>query len=166
MDKSFKVRSIIFGIKRLFGLHSGYNIVQLLIDVMKIYSFQKRLRFCVIDNASNNNTALTTIERYLATCGVIWSGKDHCLCCFGHVVSLIANAFTANKPLKKKKVARVKGAPKAPKVIWIRPEDAISIVHIITVYIIATSQRIEEFIRINSITDNNILHPIKENDTR
>ena len=90
--------------KRLFGPHLGQNIAQLLIDVIKIYSLQKRLGFYVIDNTSDNDIALTTIERYLATCGVIQLGKDHCLRCFRHVVSLIANAFTANKPLKKKKV--------------------------------------------------------------
>ena len=52
VDKSFKARLIILGMRRLFGPHSGQNMAQLL---------------------------------------------NRC----------IANAFTANKPLKKKKVAQV-----------------------------------------------------------
>jgi len=39
VDKSFKARSIILRIKRLFGPHSGQNMAQLLIDVIKTYSF-------------------------------------------------------------------------------------------------------------------------------
>jgi hypothetical protein len=79
---------------------------------------------------------------------------------------LVANAFTANKPLNTAKVRVPKGSRKAVKVKWVRPADAITKVHTITFFIMATSQRVEEFEALVLVTRDKKLHPIKENDTR
>ncbi len=60
-----------------------------------------------MDNAGDNDTALRKISHWLLTTyGVIQGADDHRLRYFGHVVGLIANAFTANKPLKAAGVSR------------------------------------------------------------
>jgi hypothetical protein len=127
---------VILGIKRLIGPYSGENIAQLLIKTLKTYNLAQRLGFCVLDNASDNDTLLHTVKAYLLTQGVTWSGNAHRLRCFGHIVSLIAGAFTTNKPLK---VVKEKGLSKAPKVLWIRPSDALSKLHYIIVFIMLTA---------------------------
>jgi hypothetical protein len=163
IDRDFKARTVLLGMKRLLGPHSGANMAELLIKVIKLYKLEKVLGFCVLDNARDNDTSLRSVQAYLLTQGIIWDGDAHRLRCFGHVVSLVVNAFTANKPLHSLKVRRPKGSPK---VKWIRPEDAISKLHHIIVFIMATSQRIEAFMEINNQVDDEVLHPVRENDTR
>lgn len=163
IDNSFKARTVLLGLKRLFGPHSGKNIASLVTTILTTYQLQNRLGFCIMDNASDNNTALEAIEQFLFDLGIHWNGKAHRLRCLGHVISLIANAFTENKPLKSKRVRRQKGTPK---VKWERPIDAITKLHIIIVFIMITSQRIEEFKAINTTTDEAFLLPIQENLTR
>ena len=109
VDRSFKARIVLLGLKRLHGPYSGINMAQLLIQVIKTYNLANILGFCVLDNAGDNDTSLCIVEAFLLTQGVIWSADDHRLRCFGHIVSLIVGAFIANKPLK---VIRAKGAPK------------------------------------------------------
>jgi hypothetical protein len=80
---------------------------------------------------------------------------------------LIANAFTANRPLK---VVRRAGDPKpikdpiAPK--WTRPVDTVSHLHAIITFIMATSQRIEQFQAINKVyIEEDFLRPVRDNNT-
>jgi hypothetical protein len=163
IDVEFKARTVLLGMKRLLGPHSGENIAHLLIKAIKAYKLAKILGFCVLDNAGDNDTSLCAVQAYLLNEGVVWNGDSHRLRCFGHIVSLIARAFTANKPLK---LVRPKGAPKLVKVPWVCPSDALSKLHHIIVFIMATAQRIEEFMEINNYTNDEILHPVRENDTR
>jgi hypothetical protein len=146
IDCNFKACIILLGLKRLVGSHSGENIAQLLIEAIKTYKLAIVLRFYVLDNARDNDTSLHVVETFLLTQGVIWSVDSHRLHCFGHIISLVARAFTANKPLK---VVQAKRTPKPLKVPWVRPSDALSKLHYIVAFIIAIAQRIEEFIVIN-----------------
>ncbi len=168
IDKRFKARTIILGMQRLYGPHSGEIMAPLIIKVLKIYELGPRLGFCVLDNAGDNDTALRSIQVYLASLGINWNADAHRLRCFGHIINLVANAFTANKPLKP---GREPGVPKpikdplAPK--WTRPDDAITHLHEIVKFITASSQRIEEFQEINQAhLDEDVLQPVRDNDTR
>ena len=113
IDRNFKARTVILGLKRLIGPHSGENIAYLLIETLKVYKLAHRLGFCVLDNARDNDTSLYTVEDFLLTQGVIWKADAHRLRCLGYIISLIAGAFTANKPLK---VVLAPSQPKPPKV--------------------------------------------------
>ena len=114
IDCNFKACTILLSLKRLVGSHSGENIAQLLIEAIKTYQLAKLLGFCVLDNVGANNTSLCIVETFLLTQGVIWSADSHRLHCFGYIISLVARAFTANKPLK---VAQAKGTSKPLKVL-------------------------------------------------
>jgi len=99
IDKNFKCHVVLLGMKRLYGAHSSENIAVLVIQTLQAYHLEKRLGFCVMDNATDNDTSLATIEVFLFSIGVKWSGTEHRFRCFGHVINLVINAFTANKPL-------------------------------------------------------------------
>jgi hypothetical protein len=130
------------------------------------------LGYCIIDNAPDNDTAHISVQAYLLSEGVIWSGEAHRLRCFRHVVNLITGVFTTNKPLKLPKAAEeaIRGAkPKIDKALkpkWVRPIDAILKLYIITVFIMLTSQRIEDFEKCVLAVKDKSLYLIKENDTR
>ena len=71
IDCNFKACTILLGLKRLIGSHSGENIAQLLIEVVKIYKLAKVLRFYILDNVGDNDTSLCIVETFLLTQGVI-----------------------------------------------------------------------------------------------
>lgn len=81
----------------------------------------------------------------LATHGVVWDGDKHRLRSFEHVVSLIPNAFTCNKPLKLARVARApKVTPNTEKPLSKRPVDCISKLYEIIFFIMRISARVKE----------------------
>lgn len=163
-DKSFQTKTVLLGMKRLFGPHSGANMGQLLIQAIKTYKIGDRLGFAVIDNAGDNDTALVSVQAYFQGKNVTWSGPAHRLRCFGHVVNLIMKAFLANKPLKAQRTRRDPVTGK--KTPWVRPFDAITKLHTIIVFIMWTGQRIDTFMALTQFSGEDMLHPVKENDTR
>ena len=135
----------------------------LLIETIKAYKLAHVLSFCVLDNARDNNTSLCLVQAYLLLQGVTWCVDAYKLRCFSYIVSLIAFAFIANKPLK---AIRAKGELKPPKVKWVCLNNALSKLYYIIVFIMVTAQRIEEFMKINTDIDDKVLYLVKENDTR
>jgi hypothetical protein len=135
LDRNFKAHTIMLGLKHLIGLHSGENISHLLIEMIETYKLAHILSFYVLDNAGDNDTSLHLVQAYLLLQGVTWSVDAYRLHCFSHIVSLIASTFIANKPLK---VIRAKGEPKPLKVKWVCPNNAISKLHHIIIFIIVT----------------------------
>jgi hypothetical protein len=120
-----------------------------------------------MDNALDNDITLREVSRYLlATKGVIWKADEHRLRCFGHVVSLIADAFIANKPLKSARVKRLPGVVKEDKPLWKRPIDAIFKLHEVIFFAMRTPARAKEWIDCTTEVSDDFLHPIKDNDTR
>ena len=134
----------------------------LLIKTIKAYKLAHVLGFCVLDNAKDNNTSLCLVQAYLLLQGVTWCADAYRLRCFGYIVSLIASAFIANKPLK---AIRAKGEPKPLKVKQVCLNNALSKLYHIIVFIMVIAQRIKEFIKINTDINNKVLYLVKENDT-
>jgi hypothetical protein len=64
-------KPLLFGLKRPVGSHSGENMAQLLVKVIKTYNLARVLGFCVLDNVGDNNTSLRIVEAFLLTQGVI-----------------------------------------------------------------------------------------------
>jgi hypothetical protein len=121
-----------------------------------------------MDNALDNDIILREISQWLlATHTIIWDGDKHRLHCFRHVVSLITDAFTANKPLKVLRVPRApKGTPKAQKPIWKRPVDAILKLYEIIFFAMRILERAREWQNYTIQASDDFLYPIKDNDTR
>jgi hypothetical protein len=121
-----------------------------------------------MDNTGDNNTILRKITCWLlAIYSIIWDTDEHRLRCFRHMVSLIANAFIANKPLKTARVLRIpKGTPKEKKPIWKRLSNAISKLHEVVFFAIRTPAYTKEWIDCTTEVFDNFLYLIKDNNTR
>lgn len=169
IDKFWINRTVLLALIPVTGSHAGINIGAVLIDVIKAYSLTRLLGFCVTDNAGDNDTSLVALEEWLSTQGVIWGARDHRLRCIGHIINLVANAFTANRPLKLRPIGRrrrVPGAPSAPKAKKERPVDCITKLHEIIKFATVPGQRLNEFMQLNNDTFTEMMKPIKDNDTR
>jgi len=61
LDDSHRNRITLIGLKRLRGSHSGENMAQLLIELLRDYELINKLRYFVIDNAPLNDTCLVKL---------------------------------------------------------------------------------------------------------
>ena len=111
IDCSWQARTVILGMKRLIGPHSGENMATLLKEVLQTYNLGPRLGYYILDNASNNDTCLRVVEDHLLLQGIQRDADAYQLCCFGHIVNLVATAFLENKPIKSACI-RLLGVPK------------------------------------------------------
>lgn len=169
IDKNWVNRTVLLALKPLKGKHCGVNIGNILIEVLKAYSLFEFLGFCVTDNAGDNDTSMLSVQAYLATLSITWVAEHHRLRCLGHIINLIATAFTANESLKIRAGARqrrVSGAPRVKKPKVERPVDCITKLHEIIKYIMAPGQRQDEFLSGSAELHIELLRPVRDQDTR
>lgn len=62
VNYTFRACTVILGLKRLFGEHTGYNMSLLIIQVIKAHNLSGRLGFCVLNNAGDNGICLRAVE--------------------------------------------------------------------------------------------------------
>jgi len=94
VTKSGEVRDCLIGLKRVGSSHSGQNMADTIIPVIKEYGLQDRLGYFMLDNITSNDSAVRAIIRELQP------GQDpgkHRLRCFGHILNLAVKAFLSGK---------------------------------------------------------------------
>lgn len=169
IDKWWINRTVLLSLRPLKGTHSGLNIGNILIEVLKAYSLSKLLGFCVTDNAGDNDTSMVTVEAWLLAMGIKWVAEHHRLRCLGHIINLISVAFTENEPVKIARPRRVRGVAgllKVKKPKKERPVDCITKMHEIMKFITAPGQRQDDFLSGSAELNVDLLRPVKDNDTR
>ena len=68
-------------------LHTGANVASIIHECLKKYNFTNRLISISFDNASNNNNAITRLERMLEPALDVSLFHVKCMC---HIINLIA----------------------------------------------------------------------------
>jgi hypothetical protein len=58
MDSKYAIRTILLGLREVIGDHSGENIGQTVVEVIREFQLDARLGVCVLDNAESNDTAV------------------------------------------------------------------------------------------------------------
>jgi hypothetical protein len=97
---------LLIDFRELIGEHSGENMAEAVWATMELYNLVGRVRFfsvnersclqssqviaIVMDNASNNNTLMTSLERRCSERGVLFSARDARMRCLPHTVHLAA----------------------------------------------------------------------------
>ena len=88
---------------RLKGPHSGENIAETIVAVVKTYEISNKIGYFVLDNAGLNNIYISAIIKQLNIKDI----KEHrCLCCLGYVLNLSVKAilFSKNPEVFKKDI--------------------------------------------------------------
>jgi hypothetical protein len=89
--------SVLLGIKRIKGSHSGENIAEIIIPVLQQYEITQNLGVFVADNAESNDTAIKAI---LTTVRPDLNHTTHRSRCLGHIINLAAKAFIFGKDVE------------------------------------------------------------------
>jgi hypothetical protein len=95
LDKDLKVRNLLAGIRRVKGAHSGENIAEAIIPILKQMISKERLGFFIGDNAGINDTAIRIILAHLLP--NLKDPDSRRVKCLGHIINLAAKAFLFGK---------------------------------------------------------------------
>jgi hypothetical protein len=68
--------------------HTGENIAEAILDVIRDYGIEKKIGYFTVDNATNNDAALKIIGEKL---GFRW--EERRVRCFGHIINLVVRAL-------------------------------------------------------------------------
>jgi hypothetical protein len=155
LDKDLKVRSLLAGMKRVKGAHTGENIAEAVIPIIDMMISSDQLGFFVGDNAGTNGTAIRAILAHLRP-----DLKDpDCrrVRCLGHIINLAAKAFLFGKDADafeeesqtKKQLSKLE----AVRELW-RQKGPVGKFHNTVSFIRKTPQRHEAFVNLcgNGIT--------------
>lgn len=95
IDTTWTLKNFVVGFPMIPSPHSGENISRVLLDCLEEYNILSRSLCIVMDNASNNSTAITCFNAKYVEKGLTPSpGKANNIygrCC-AHIFNLIANA--------------------------------------------------------------------------
>ena len=84
------VKTVLLGIRRITGSHTGENLACHLIKLIDDYRIKDNLGYFMLDNADNMDT---TVKHLLISTNPQLEPKERRLRCVGHIINLIAKAF-------------------------------------------------------------------------
>lgn len=88
IDTDFNPQSVVLGIPEQTQSHSGDKIATQVINIIKEYGIGDQLGYFVLDNATNNDTAMEAIAQEFG-----FHAKNRRLRCAGHIINLIARSL-------------------------------------------------------------------------
>jgi hypothetical protein len=91
LDKDLKVQRLLAGMKRVRGAHTGENIAETVIPIIKEMISVNRLGFFMGDNASENSTEIRAIIAHL--CPNEKDPNSRRVRYLGHIINLAVKAF-------------------------------------------------------------------------
>jgi hypothetical protein len=148
IDKSGLRRTAVLALREVEGEHSGENIADVLLQVIKDYKITDRVGYFMSDNASANYVCVDFVLRAVYPRMSDKQRKRRRLRCFGHIANLCAQAFLigkdAEKVCKDLDAAYREGDMKRIRELW-RKRGAIGRLHNIIKYIRASPQRRQFF---------------------
>lgn len=92
IDHRGRSRSILLALLLLYKTHEGVNITRSILKVIKNYQIKAKLGYFILNNASNNDTAIKKLERLLHTKDPFTKFRSSWrrLHCLGHIFNLVA----------------------------------------------------------------------------
>src|SRR5579859_889397 len=99
MDTHHVLHTALIALPRVMGAHTGANIATVLVDVFEKYDICEKLGYMMLDNATNNDTAVESLDTELIWRGIIpvISSEERRLRCFGHILNLVVKALLFSK---------------------------------------------------------------------
>jgi hypothetical protein len=146
MNSRYNVETVLLGLRRLRGTHSGENIAEAVLKVIRKYGLTgNQIGWFVLDNASSNDTCVAEILKAL---GISDTVERRRLRCLGHIINLAAKAFFfgSDPNCFEEEIQKTQrhDEGKKEREIW-RKRGPFGKLHNIVMYILGTPQRREEF---------------------
>ncbi|KAF8487446.1 hypothetical protein DFH94DRAFT_609932, partial [Russula ochroleuca] len=79
---------LLIDFRELVGEHSGENMAEAVWATLELYGLIGRIIAIVMDNASNNNTMMTSLERQHQKQDIYFSAEDAHMQCMPHTIHL------------------------------------------------------------------------------
>lgn len=148
MASNGEVKATLLGLRRLRGAHSGENMAEVVLEVLRDYGIESKIGYFVLDNVASNDVCVRELVQYLSP---FIKAEHRRLRCFGHVINLAAKAFLYGSDVESFEV-ETKVAKKLEMVqkeldLW-RKKGPVGKVHNIAVHSRKTPQRRENFLSI------------------
>jgi len=146
MTSEYKVETVLLGLRRLHGTHSGENIAEAIVKVIRKYGLTgDQIGWFVLDNATSNDTC---VKEILKTLEINDTAERRRLRCLGHIINLAAKAFFFGSDStsfeEEIEDTQRREDDKKERATW-RKQGPIGKLHNIVKYILSTPQRREEF---------------------
>ena len=143
MSSQYKVETVLLGLRRLCGPHSGENIAEAVLQVIHEYGLTgNQIGWFMLDNASSNDTCVAEILKALGINDTVEHRRLHCL---GHILNLAAKAFLFGSDTKSfEDEIKTNEEEKKEQEIW-RKRGPIGKLHNVVMYILGSPQRRDEF---------------------
>lgn len=87
-DNEGKPVKLILGTPEISQRHTGINIAQVVYNVLERFHITDKIGYAILDNATNNDTAIAELGDLLGFYGASRRGR-----CFGHILNLTAKAL-------------------------------------------------------------------------
>jgi len=87
------LHSATLGFHRFHGPHSGYNIAQVLLQVLDNLEIPEKIGYIITDNATNNDSALAELGKMLEKRSIVFNPETSWIRCFGYVINLVVKGF-------------------------------------------------------------------------
>jgi hypothetical protein len=144
-DPDHRQRTSLIGMPRVSGAHTGANIASAVADVLQLYNIGQKLGYMMLDNATNNDTAVKAVHDELAERDIepltIMTTGERRLRCFGHILNLVVKALLFGKDIDALEISS------AEFTTW-RKVGPVGKLHNIVRWIRASPQRRERFIQL------------------
>lgn len=89
IDKDWNYREMLLGFEPLYGAHSGVNLSEVLLQLLKDRQFLDRIFSVTTDNATNNETLIRALQESLLSSGAISTRESIVrVPCMVHVIQL------------------------------------------------------------------------------
>jgi hypothetical protein len=94
-DMDNTIKSALLALPKLSGIHSGENIAFTIVEILDFYAIKDKLGYFMLDNATNNDTAVQAVTEELAKRGIYrdLSNDESRLRCTGHILNLVVKAL-------------------------------------------------------------------------
>ena len=159
----------LLGLRRLYGAHTGENQSKLVFEILQEFDLLTKVGYFTLDNARNNDKALSCLAILLNNVGVSFDPVESRLRCLGHIINLVVKVFLYGTDLEvdMNNIHSDDENPQETIKEWRRRGPYGRLRNIIT-YICWTPQRREEFTTIakEHSPDDQAFQPIAANQTR
>jgi hypothetical protein len=148
ITKDGKRRTAVLALQELKGEHTGLNMAEIIVRVLRTYKIAGRVSYFMADNAEANDVCIDAVLRTIYPNMPLKQRKQRRLRCLGHIVNLCCQDFIVGKDSEKicKEIDAAERAGDIKRIgeLW-KKRGSLGLLQNIVRYIRATPQRRQFF---------------------